>query len=105
MAKSIVLNRFRDVGLTAYEAKTYLPLLEKDTLTVAEVARIAKIPRTNAYEALEKLTAKGLCKEKPGQLKNTVPLWPPLPEEAPDNWPNCDTRVINSKVIPTGLVK
>jgi len=33
------------------------------------------------------------------------PLWPPVPEEAPDNWPNCDIPVINSRVIPTGSVK
>jgi len=32
-------------------------------------------------------------------------LWPPVPGEAPDGWPNCDTPVISSKVIPTGLVK
>ncbi len=33
------------------------------------------------------------------------PLWPPLPDTAPDGWPNCDTPVINSKIIPTGSVK
>ena len=33
------------------------------------------------------------------------PLWPPLPFEAPEGWPNCDTPVINSKLIPTGSVK
>ncbi len=33
------------------------------------------------------------------------PLWPPLPDEAPAGWPNCETPVINSRVIPTGSVK
>jgi len=28
-----------------------------------------------------------------------------IPDDPPDGWPNCDTPVINSKVIPTGLVE
>ena len=57
------------MGLSPYESKSYLSLLEKDTLTVTEVAKIAGIPRTNAYEALEKLLAKGLCLARPGNTK------------------------------------
>jgi len=33
------------------------------------------------------------------------PLWPPVPEEAPDGWPNCDTPVINSRIIPTDSIE
>ena len=33
------------------------------------------------------------------------PVWPPVPEEAPESWPNCETPVINSRIIPTGSVK
>jgi len=36
---------------------------------------------------------------------NYEPAWPPIPEEAPEGWPNCDSPVINSNVIPTGSVK
>ncbi len=57
------------MGLSSYESKSYLSLLERDTLTVTEVAKIAGIPRTNAYEALEKLLAKGLCLSRPGNTK------------------------------------
>jgi len=28
-----------------------------------------------------------------------------VPEEQPSGWPNCDAPVINSKIIPTGLIK
>ena len=33
------------------------------------------------------------------------PLWLPLPPEAPEGWPNCDTPVINSRVIPTNPIR
>jgi len=67
--KTLILKRFKEVGLTSYEARSYLSLLERDTLTVAEVSKIAEIPRANAYEALEKLMAKGMCIAKPGETK------------------------------------
>jgi sugar-specific transcriptional regulator TrmB len=67
--RALILKRFKEMGLSPYESKSYLSLLEKDTLTVTEVAKIAGIPRTNAYEALEKLLAKGLCLARPGNTK------------------------------------
>jgi len=57
------------MGFSSYEVKCYLSLLEKATLTVSEVSKIAGIPRANAYEALERLMAKGLCVSKPGTQK------------------------------------
>ncbi len=69
MHRTLILKRFKEVGLKSSEAKTYLSLLEKDTLTVSEVSRIAGIPRANAYQALEELMSKGLCISKPGDTK------------------------------------
>ena len=69
MINSTILKRFKDLGITVYEAKCYISLLEKDSLTVPEISRIAKIARPNAYEALEKLLVKGFCIFKPGKTK------------------------------------
>lgn len=69
MTRTLILRRFRELGLSSYEAKSYLSLLERDTLTVSEVSRLAGIPRPNAYDALEKLMTKGLCISKPGDVK------------------------------------
>lgn len=33
------------------------------------------------------------------------PAWPPIPEEAPSGWPNCDTPPVSGRVIPVGLDK
>ena len=30
------------------------------------------------------------------------PVWPSVPEEAPDGWPNCETPPMTSKVLPSG---
>lgn len=81
MDKRLILKRFKDMGLTSYEVKCYLSLLERDTLTVAEVSRLAAIPRPNAYEALEKLMSKGLCAAKPGATKQYSASDPSLLEE------------------------
>jgi len=81
MEKRLIIKRFKDMGLTSYEVKCYLSLLERHTLTVAEVSRLAAIPRPNAYEALEKLMSKGLCVAKPGATKQYSASDPSLLEE------------------------
>ena len=81
MANPIIIKKFKELGLSPYEAKSYLSLLEKDTLTVSEIARLAKIPRANAYEALEKLLAKGFCVSKPGKVRQYSALDPAQLEE------------------------
>lgn len=49
------------LGLNAYEAAAYLALLGRPSLTPAEVASRAKIPRQRVYDVLLSLTTKGLC--------------------------------------------
>jgi sugar-specific transcriptional regulator TrmB len=81
MNVTLILKRFKDMGLSSYETKSYLSLLEKDTLTVSEVSKIAGIPRTNAYEALAKLLSRGMCAAKPGQTKKYTATDPKLLKE------------------------
>ncbi len=69
MNKPLILKKLKKFGLSPYESKSYLSLLERDSLTVAEVAKLAGIPRPSVYEALEKLLAKGLCQSRPGDTK------------------------------------
>lgn len=69
MRKTLILKGLKEFGLSDYEAKCYLSLLERDTLTVSEISKLAGIPRTNAYEALEKLMLKGMSISRPGRIK------------------------------------
>jgi DNA-binding MarR family transcriptional regulator len=69
MDRTLILKRFKDIGLSSNEAKSYLCLLQRDTLTVPELSKLGGIPPPNAYRSLEKLMSKGLCISKPGPTK------------------------------------
>jgi len=76
-----LLKTFKDFGLTEYEARAYVALLTKPTMSVLEVARVAGIPRTNAYESLRRLAEKGLCTARPGRTKRYSAAEPGLMRE------------------------
>jgi HTH-type transcriptional regulator, sugar sensing transcriptional regulator len=78
VTKPLIFKRFKELGLGTNEAKSYISLLERDTMSVAEIARHAKIPRANAYEALETLLAKGFCVSRPGKIRQYSALDPEL---------------------------
>lgn len=67
--------------LSSYEVKSYVALMERNELTVSEVAGIAGIPRASAYEALEKLMAKGMCVALPGTTRKYRAADPGILEE------------------------
>lgn len=69
MKNSTSISSLQALGLNAYEAKAYLALLERNTLTATDVANLAAIPRARVYETLQTLMAKGLCVLKPGRFK------------------------------------
>ena len=47
------------LGFSDYEARTYIALLQSSPATAYEVSKIAGLPRSNTYGALESCTAKG----------------------------------------------
>lgn len=49
----------RELGLTEYEARAYLYLLEKGVLTASEVSEHANVPYSKIYEVLNSLERKG----------------------------------------------
>jgi sugar-specific transcriptional regulator TrmB len=57
-----VLEKRRKVGLTEYEAKTYLVLLGMHLSTAAQAAEKSGVPRTKIYSVLEALKDKGWVK-------------------------------------------
>jgi|WetSurMetagenome_2_1015567.scaffolds.fasta_scaffold17078_2 HTH-type transcriptional regulator, sugar sensing transcriptional regulator len=64
-----LFDQIRKLGFSEYETKCYLALFERESLAVSEVSSLAGIPRSNAYDALEKLLAKGLIVSIPGKMK------------------------------------
>jgi HTH-type transcriptional regulator, sugar sensing transcriptional regulator len=69
MDHSAYVKMIKKLGLCEYEAKCYLALFERQSLTVGEISKLASIPRTSTYEALDKLMAKGLAVSIPGETK------------------------------------
>jgi HTH-type transcriptional regulator, sugar sensing transcriptional regulator len=63
-----LIRQIKQLGLSENEAKCYLALYERDSLIVSEIADITGIARPNAYEAMKRLVAKGMCVAIPGQV-------------------------------------
>jgi HTH-type transcriptional regulator, sugar sensing transcriptional regulator len=57
--KSDLIQRLKDLGLTSYEARSYVSLASLGPSDIARVAAKARVPRTSAYNALDGLASKG----------------------------------------------
>ena len=66
------------LGLTDYESKGYLSMLSKQTFTASELSKISGIPRTRAYEVLQRLVQKGICVEILGKIKKYTAVPPEI---------------------------
>lgn len=54
-----ITNNLLTLGLSEYEAKAYIALLEKNPATAYEVAKSSGIPTSKIYEVLSRLAEKG----------------------------------------------
>src|SRR5262245_59384576 len=54
------------LGLTQYEAKVYLALMQRRFFTAAEVARVSTVPRQRIYDVLSSLFERGLVRVRQG---------------------------------------
>jgi hypothetical protein len=61
-------HRLTELGLTSYEAKVYLTLIQRESYSAAELATQAGIPRQRVYDVLNSLIQRGLARDWPGQL-------------------------------------
>jgi HTH-type transcriptional regulator, sugar sensing transcriptional regulator len=61
------IERLTRLGLTSYEARAYGALLRRDSMTAAETARLAGLPRQRVYDVLSSLVEKGLASTRPGR--------------------------------------
>jgi sugar-specific transcriptional regulator TrmB len=73
-----VIGELTALGLTTYEAKTYVALLRRDSATAAQVARLAGVPRQRVYDVLATLVEKGLASSRPGSVVEYAPVAPEL---------------------------
>jgi DNA-binding MarR family transcriptional regulator len=57
-----------DLGLTGYESRVYLALVNRSRYTAAQLARESRVPRQRIYDVLSSLTERGLVRALPGQV-------------------------------------
>lgn len=63
------IQRLQEHGLTEYEARAYLALLELENSEASPVADLARVPRTKIYQALDGLESKKLLVVIPDRPK------------------------------------
>jgi sugar-specific transcriptional regulator TrmB len=66
----------RQVGLTEYEIKTYLTLLERGVMTASEVSEYSGVPYSKVYETLNSLERKGWLEAESGRPRRYFPKAP-----------------------------
>ncbi len=59
------LKKLEDFGLTEYQARVYLALLEFDVATAGQIPPASKVPRTKIYGIMRQLHEKGLVQIVP----------------------------------------
>ncbi len=63
------ISRLQEHGLTEYEARAYLALLELENSEASPIADLARVPRTKIYQALDGLETKKLLAVIPDRPK------------------------------------
>ena len=59
------LKKLEEFGLTEYQARVYLALLEFDVATAGQIPSASKVPRTKIYGIMRQLHDKGLVQIVP----------------------------------------
>ena len=90
------VNVLTGFGLTNYEAKIYLALLEKSQLSATEIAKLTKVPRTCVYDDLKTLEQKGLCRSITGKAKLYSAVAPSIVQ---DSLRESEQERVNSKIM------
>jgi sugar-specific transcriptional regulator TrmB len=63
-----VVEQLQRLGLTSYEARTYVGLTGRHSLTAAQAARLSGVPRQRIYDILGSLVEKGMASARPGSV-------------------------------------
>lgn len=66
----------RELGLTLYETRAYLALLDKGVLTASQISEQAEVPYSKIYEVLSSLEKKGWIKRERGRPSRCYPKSP-----------------------------
>lgn len=71
-----LVDKLKEIGFNSYEAKVYLALLKKYPATGYEVAQIADVPQSRAYDALKSLVSDGFVFSNQEKPQKYLPISP-----------------------------
>ncbi len=71
-----IIDKLKELGFNSYEAKVYLALLKKYPTTGYEVAQIADVPQSRAYDALKSLVSEGFVISDQAKPQKYTPISP-----------------------------
>lgn len=60
---SELIQKLKSLGFTEYESKVFLALLKGHNMSVPDIAKSAKIRRTDVYDIMKSFVEKGFCNE------------------------------------------
>jgi len=72
----------QDLGLTEYETRAYVALLQRGSMTASEISEMAPVPYSKIYEVLGNLERKGWIESESGRPLKYYPRSPPDALEA-----------------------
>ncbi len=72
----VLVEKLKDLGFNSYEAKVYLALLKKHPASGYEVAQIAGIPQSKAYDTLKSLVKKNILTSTNDKPQKYSPISP-----------------------------
>lgn len=75
-------NALSDLGLTSYETKAYLALIERPSMSASEISKMAEVPYSKIYEVLAGLEKKGWVETEDGKPAKYYPRSPSVAVEA-----------------------
>jgi len=78
-----IIRGLKSLGLSGYEAKAYLTLLDKGDLSAEDLSRNSDIPLPRVYAVIDELSVKGFVKIIEGRPKLFEAI---EPEEALNNY-------------------
>ncbi len=73
-----LITQMQQVGFTEYEGRCLLALMQKSPATVYDIAKRARMPRSNAYGALDNLSRKGAVQMVSENPVSYVPVDPDI---------------------------
>ena len=76
MDKDEAIKNLMDIGMTMYEARTFVALTALGEATVGEIYPQAEVPRSAVYEVLDRLVQKGIIEVARGRPRKFRALQP-----------------------------